>query len=405
MLTYQETVSWMFQQLPMYQQLGKKAYRADLSNITKLVAHLENPHHNLKMIHVAGTNGKGSVSHMLASVLQESGYKVGLYTSPHLKDFKERIRVNGQGISEEAVIEFIGRNRNFLEQENYSFFEMTVGMAFDYFAREETDIAVIEVGLGGRLDSTNIIDPVLAVITNIGFDHVGILGHSLPEIAREKAGIIKKGRPVVVGEILPETLPVFQEVAAARGARLYLAPQDSLLPDSDLKGYYQDRNKATALKAIEVLIDQGWNIPSEAVAKGFLHVRENTGLRGRWDVLQEKPRVIGDTAHNAEGLEYVLRQLYDQEYKQLYIVLGVVSDKDLDAILPLFPKEACYFFCKPAVPRGLQEEVLQEKASQYGLRGKIFPSVQKALEAALNVAEEDDLIYVGGSTFTVAEII
>ena len=395
----------MFQQLPMYQQLGKKAYRADLSNITKLVAHLENPHHNLKMIHVAGTNGKGSVSHMLASVLQESGYKVGLYTSPHLKDFKERIRVNGQGISEEAVIEFIGRNRNFLEQENYSFFEMTVGMAFDYFAREETDIAVIEVGLGGRLDSTNIIDPVLAVITNIGFDHVGILGHSLPEIAREKAGIIKKGRPVVVGEILPETLPVFQEVAAARGARLYLAPQDSLLPDSDLKGYYQDRNKATALKAIEVLIDQGWNIPSEAVAKGFLHVRENTGLRGRWDVLQEKPRVIGDTAHNAEGLEYVLRQLYDQEYKQLYIVLGVVSDKDLDAILPLFPKEACYFFCKPAVPRGLQEEVLQEKASQYGLRGKIFPSVQKALEAALNVAEEDDLIYVGGSTFTVAEII
>ena len=219
MLTYQETVSWMFQQLPMYQQLGKKAYRADLSNITKLVAHLENPHHNLKMIHVAGTNGKGSVSHMLASVLQESGYKVGLYTSPHLKDFKERIRVNGQGISEEAVIEFIGRNRNFLEQENYSFFEMTVGMAFDYFAREETDIAVIEVGLGGRLDSTNIIDPVLAVITNIGFDHVGILGHSLPEIAREKAGIIKKGRPVVVGEILPETLPVYQEVAAARGAR------------------------------------------------------------------------------------------------------------------------------------------------------------------------------------------
>ena len=405
MLTYQETVSWMFQQLPMYQQLGKKASRADLSNITKLVAHLENPHHNLKMIHVAGTNGKGSVSHMLASVLQESGYKVGLYTSPHLKDFKERIRVNGQGISEEAVIEFIGRNRNFLEQENYSFFEMTVGMAFDYFAREETDIAVIEVGLGGRLDSTNIIDPVLAVITNIGFDHVGILGHSLPEIAREKAGIIKKGRPVVVGEILPETLPVFQEVAAARGARLYLAPQDSLLPDSDLKGYYQDRNKATALKAIEVLIDQGWNIPSEAVAKGFLHVRENTGLRGRWDVLQEKPRVIGDTAHNAEGLEYVLRQLYDQEYKQLYIVLGVVSDKDLDAILPLFPKEACYFFCKPAVPRGLQEEVLQEKASQYGLRGKIFPSVQKALEAALNVAEEDDLIYVGGSTCTVAEII
>lgn len=405
MLTYQETVSWMFQQLPMYQQLGKKAYRADLSNITKLVAHLENPHHNLKMIHVAGTNGKGSVSHMLASVLQESGYKVGLYTSPHLKDFKERIRVNGQGISEEAVIEFIGRNRNFLEQENYSFFEMTVGMAFDYFAREETDIAVIEVGLGGRLDSTNIIDPVLAVITNIGFDHVGILGHSLPEIAREKAGIIKKGRPVVVGEILPETLPVFQEVAAARGARLYLAPQDSLLPDSDLKGYYQDRNKATALKAIEVLIDQGWNIPSEAVAKGFLHVRENTGLRGRWDVLQEKPRVIGDTAHNAEGLEYVLRQLYDQEYKQLYIVLGVVSDKDLDAILPLFPKEACYFFCKPAVPRGLQEEVLQEKACQYGLKGEIFPSVQKALEAALNVAEEDDLIYVGGSTFTVAEII
>lgn len=396
----------MFQQLPMYQQVGSKAYKVDLSNINKLVQQLNDPHHRFKTIHVAGTNGKGSVSHMLASVLQESGYKVGLYTSPHLKDFRERIRINGAMISEEEVVKFIDSNKSFFEQESLSFFEMTVGMAFQFFAEEKVDIAVIEVGLGGRLDSTNIITPEVSVITNIGFDHMSILGNTLPEIAAEKGGIIKNNIPVVIGEFQEETFPVFKRIAEEKDAPLYLAEDFSgRTYTSDLKGHYQQKNIRTVSMALEVLKEKGWQINSEASERGFKNVISNTGLRGRWDVLQEHPKVICDTAHNKEGLVYALKQLQEEEFNDLYMVIGVVNDKDLDAVLPLFPKTAIYFFAKPNVPRGLDSKILRQKAGEKGLFGEAFNSISEAYDAALAKASINDVIYVGGSTFTVAEII
>ena len=405
-MNYTETVEWMFQQLPMYQQVGSKAYRVDLSNIHKLAAQLEQPHQKFKSIHVAGTNGKGSVSHMLASVLQEAGYKVGLYTSPHLKDFRERIKINGEMIPEAAVVEFIGANKAFFERESLSFFEMTVGMAFKYFAEEKVDIAVIEVGLGGRLDSTNIISPELSVITNIGFDHVAILGNTLPKIAAEKGGIIKNNTPVVIGEFQEETFPVFKEIAAAKKAPLYLAEDFSgtLFP-SDLKGHYQQKNIRTVTMALEVLKDLGWQVEEEDKQRGLKNVIFNTGLRGRWEILQEEPRVICDTAHNKEGLVYAMKQLQEEDFAQLHLVLGVVNDKDLDAVLPLFPEIAKYYFSRPNVPRGLAAVELQKKAAENGLFGEVYNSVSEAYEAALSEASAKDVIYVGGSTFTVAEII
>ncbi|MGB7784711.1 MAG: folylpolyglutamate synthase/dihydrofolate synthase family protein [Salinimicrobium sp.] len=405
-MTYQETVDWMFRQLPMYQQIGGKAYKVDLSNIQKLSAHLQEPHKSFKTIHVAGTNGKGSVSHMLASVLQESGYNVGLYTSPHLKDFRERIKINGHEISEKAVIDFIKKNKSFFDQEQLSFFEMTVGLAFQYFAAEELDIAVIEVGLGGRLDSTNIISPEVSVITNIGLDHTAILGNTLPAIAAEKAGIIKPNTPVVIGERQEETLPVFCKIASENNAELFLAEDYSgIIYPSDLKGYYQKKNTKTVLQTIEVLRTAGWEIPEAALRRGLENVIFNTGLRGRWEILQERPRVICDTAHNREGLQFAMQQLQEEQFSNLFVVFGVVNDKDLDAILPLLPKNAKYFFCRPDIPRGMQAEVLQKEAAQKGLFGEVFNSVPEAYEAALLQASEDDVIYVGGSTFTVAEII
>ncbi|WP_084625682.1 bifunctional folylpolyglutamate synthase/dihydrofolate synthase [Salinimicrobium xinjiangense] len=396
----------MFQQLPMYQQVGSKAYKVDLSNINKLVQHLKNPHQQFKTIHVAGTNGKGSVSHMLASVLQEAGYKVGLYTSPHLKDFRERIRINGGMIPEDTVTAFIRNNKNFFEQENLSFFEMTVGMAFQFFAEEEVDIAVVEVGLGGRLDSTNIISPEVSVITNIGFDHMAILGNTLPEIAAEKGGIIKPEIPVVIGEYQEETFPVFKKLAEANKAPLHLAEDFSGRKlTSDLKGHYQKKNIRTVSTAIHVLKNNGWNINPEAEEKGLQNVIFNTGLRGRWEILGESPKIICDTAHNKEGLVYALKQLQEEEYDQLHLVIGVVNDKDLDAVLPLYPKSAKYYFSKPNVPRGQEAEILQKKAGENGLFGEAFNSVSEAYEAAISQASERDVIYVGGSTFTVAEII
>lgn len=405
-MTYQDTVEWMFQQLPMYQQVGNKAYKVDLSNIQKLSAHLEEPHHKFKSIHVAGTNGKGSVSHMLASVFQEAGFKTGLYTSPHLRDFRERIKINGKEISEEAVIRFIQDNKVFLEGEQLSFFEMTVGMAYWEFARERVDIAVVEVGLGGRLDSTNIITPEISVITNIGYDHVQILGDTLAKIAAEKAGIIKKGVPVIISERHEETLPVFQRISAENEAPLYMAEgKYDVIPKSDLKGAYQHKNIAAVLQAVEVLEEQGWNLSTEAVNSGIRNVIRNTGLRGRWDVLQENPKVICDTAHNKEGLSYVLKQLSEEEFEHLHIVFGVVNDKDLDEILPLLPKSAEYYFCKPSIPRGMEALYLAEKAEDHYLSGRAFNSVSEAYKAALTKASKADVIYVGGSTFTVAEII
>lgn len=405
-MTYKETVDWMFQQLPMYQQVGSKAYKVDLSNIKNLAAHLGEPQKKFKTIHVAGTNGKGSVSHMLASILQESGYKVGLYTSPHLKDFRERIRVNGKKIEKKAVIDFIASKKAFFESHQLSFFEMTVGMAFQYFADEMVDLAVIEVGLGGRLDSTNIILPELSVITNIGLDHTSILGNTLEAIAAEKGGIIKKNTPVVIGEYQPETFPVFKRKAEELKAPFYLAEDYAgELYETDLKGAYQQKNVRTVLMSVKVLRSEKWNLPDEAVLQGLKKVVANTGLRGRWDVLKEAPKVICDTAHNKEGLIYTMKQLQEENYQNLFLVIGVVNDKDLDSVLSIFPKNAKYFFSRPNIPRGLEAEILKQKAAQNGLIGKAYNSVSEAYHAALQQASVEDVIYVGGSTFTVAEII
>lgn len=404
--TYQETVEWMFQQLPMYQQLGNKAYKSDLSNILKLASHLKNPHKHFRSIHVAGTNGKGSVSHMLASVLQEEGYKVGLYTSPHLKDFRERIKINGVEIEEKAVVDFIEHNKPFFEQENLSFFEMTVGLAFHYFASQKVDVSIIEVGLGGRLDSTNIISPELSVITNIGYDHTQILGETLVQIAGEKAGIIKKGIPVVIGETHQETLPVFHKLSHDLVAPLFLAEAYSgKIITSDLKGSYQKKNITTVLAAVEVLNNRDWRISSNALEAGLKKVVKNTGLRGRWEVLQDNPKVICDTAHNKEGLFYIMQQLQEEDFESLHLVIGVVNDKDLTGILPLLPTNASFYFCKPSIPRGMDAMSLKEKASDFGLKGEAYNSVSEAYAAALAQAGNKDVIYVGGSTFTVAEII
>lgn len=407
MSEYLQTVEWMFQQLPMYQRIGAGAFKKDLTNTLNLAKHLGNPQDGFKTIHIAGTNGKGSTSHMLASVLQEAGYKVGLYTSPHLKDFRERIKVNGHEIPEEDVVRFINTNKTFLKDHKLSFFEMTVGMAFDYFNRETVDIAVVEVGLGGRLDSTNIITPEISVITNIGLDHIDLLGDTLEAIAMEKGGIIKPGVPVVIGENQTETREVFQEIANRNNAPVTFA-EDRESQDyiSDLKGSYQAKNIHTVCAVLDILKTSGfWNISPKHIESGFQNVRLNTGLSGRWQVLSLSPKVICDTAHNLEGLNYVIKQLLLEDFKDLHIVMGVVNDKDLDLILPVFPPAAKYYFCRPDVPRGMDSLKLQEKARDFRLYGEVYSSVSKAYEAALNVASKEDVIFVGGSTFTVAEII
>jgi dihydrofolate synthase/folylpolyglutamate synthase len=404
-MTYKETTEWMFNQLPMYQLQGAVAYKKDLTNTILLVNHLGNPERKLKTIHIAGTNGKGSVSAMLASILQEAGYKVGLYTSPHLKDFKERIKINGQDIPESFVTQFISANKPFFEASDLSFFEMTVGLAFDYFVKEQVNIAVIETGMGGRLDSTNILTPLVAVITNIGLDHTQFLGNTLQEIAGEKAGIIKPGAPVVVGEYTPETKTVFTEKAQSVNAPLFFAA-DEILPDypTSLLGAYQQHNKKTVLKTVEVLQEQ-LPIPEMAIKNGLINVVANTGLRGRWEQIRQNPTVIADTAHNSHGLKPVMAQIAAQQYATLRIVFGVVNDKNLDEILPLLLKGAVYYFTKPNVPRGLDTKILADAAKKYTLNGKIFPSVPEAYAAALQDAAPDDFIYVGGSTFVVAEIL
>lgn len=406
MMNYPETLEWMFQQLPMYQRQGKIAFKKDLSNTLLFAEKLGNPERKFKSIHVGGTNGKGSVSHMLASIFQEAGYKTGLYTSPHLKDFRERIKINGKEVSKKFVVDFIGKQKAFLEQHQLSFFEMTVGMAFDYFATEKVDIAIIEVGMGGRLDSTNIISPEISVITNIGLDHTQFLGESLVEIAKEKAGIIKQKTPVVIGEIHPETAPIFQDTALKKEAPIHFSKTGVFQEyPSDLKGKYQQKNKQTVLQTIEVAQSLGWKISEDHIFNGMNKVVENTKLRGRWEILQENPKVVCDTAHNQDGLKYVLQQLLEENFEKLHIVLGVVNDKDLSRILPLFPKNATYYFCKPNIPRGMEATVLKENASAYGLKGNSYELVKEAYSSALANATKNDLIFVGGSTFTVAEII
>lgn len=395
----------MFSQLPMYQQQGASAYKKDLTNTVLLAAHLGNPEQNIKCVHVAGTNGKGSTSSMIASVLQEAGYKVGLYTSPHLKDFRERIKINGAMISEDFVLDFIRVNKSFFEAHHLSFFEMTVGLAFDYFAKEQVDVAVIEVGMGGRLDSTNIITPLVSVITNIGLDHTQFLGTTLEAIAGEKAGIIKPNVPVVIGEYTAETKPVFVAKAKACQSEIYFA--SDLIHEEypcGLLGDYQMRNKKTVVQAVAVLKNH-FIISEENLKNGLLNVVANTGLLGRWQQIHSSPKVICDTAHNSHGLKIVLNQIQKENFEHLYFVLGVVNDKDLDDILPLFPKNAQYFFCKPNVPRGLDEKILQKKAAEFDLKGGVYDSVSMAYDSALGVSSEKDFIYIGGSTFVVAEIV
>ncbi len=405
MLNYSQTVEWMFQQLPMYQRIGADAFKKDLVNIIQFSDHLGNPQNNFKTIHVAGTNGKGSTSHMLASILQETGYKVGLYTSPHLIDFRERIKINGKEIPENDVVTFIDSNKEYLERNNMSFFEMSVGMAFNYFSNEKVDIAVIEVGLGGRLDSTNIINPVLSVITNIGLDHTSILGNTLEEIAAEKAGIIKPNTPVVIGEFQEETFPIFRKIAKKNSSKLILASTEEVVLKTDLKGDYQDKNSRTVYVASKELQSLGFTISSENIEQGLNSVIKNTGLQGRWQQLGEQPKVICDTAHNKEGLKYVINQLKKETYDILHIVVGFVSDKNLDDVLPMFPMEAIYYFCRPNIPRGLDEKILIQEAARFQLKGDAYSSVEDAYNAALINADKNDLIFTGGSTFVVAEIL
>ncbi|MFT4849704.1 MAG: dihydrofolate synthase/folylpolyglutamate synthase [Sediminicola sp.] len=390
----------------MYQRVGKAAYKADLSNTITLLDHLDNPHHSFKTIHVAGTNGKGSTSHMLASVLQEAGFKVGLYTSPHLKDFRERIKVNGRMIAKSTVAAFINKNKVFFEENELSFFEMTVGLAFNFFKKEAVDIAIIEVGLGGRLDSTNVITPEVSVITNIGMDHMQFLGDTIFKIATEKAGVIKPNIPVVIGETVPDSKLVFVKMAEKNKAPISFAEAyDASNYETDLLGDYQKFNKKTVLMTLNVLKKLGWNVTEKAIVEGLKNTVRNTGLLGRWQVLRDSPKVICDTAHNPDGLKLALNQLRNEEYLQLHIVLGTVDDKDLSKVLSLFPANAIYYFCKPDVPRGLNAKILENKAMPFGLLGEVYLSVKMAYNNALHNASENDVIFIGGSTFTVAEVL
>jgi len=405
-MTYQDTLNWMFSQLPMYQRQGITALKKDLSNTLKLSAYLNNPEKKFKSIHVAGTNGKGSTSHMLASVLQEAGYKVGLYTSPHLKDFRERIKINGQEVSKQFVTGFIKNNKAFFESHKMSFFEMTVVMAFDYFAKQNIDIAVVEVGLGGRLDSTNIITPEISVITNIGLDHTQFLGNTLQAIAAEKGGIIKFNIPVVIGETQKETSPIFENLAKTHNSEIVFADMAvSEVYDSDLIGNYQSKNIKTVVQTVKELHKKGYKISKQNLKQGLLQVVNNTGLLGRWQILNESPKVVCDTGHNREGLTYVMQQLLNETFESLHIVFGVVNDKNLVSIVDLLPKKATYYFCKPDIPRGLDANELKQKLFDYNIMGTSYNSVNEAYKSAFKNASNNDFIFIGGSTFVVAEII
>jgi len=403
-MNYQETLSWMFNQLPMFQTQGKTALNNKLDRTIAFAEVLGNPEKKFKTLHIAGTNGKGSSSSMLASILQEAGYKVGLYTSPHLKDFRERIKINGVEIPEERVVSFIAAYKDFLATHQLSFFEMTVGLAFDYFAEEKVDIGVIEVGLGGRFDSTNIITPEVSLITNISKDHTDILGNTLPEIAFEKAGIIKKNTPVVISEYQEETAPVFIKRAKEEKAPIVFANELTTNLTTDLQGIYQEKNIKGVIAVTDFLKHQGWDISDENLKNGLLNVVKNTHLKGRWQTLSTHPTVVCDTGHNIGGLTYVMEQLKKQTYTQLHIVIGFVKEKDVKGVLELFPKEAHYYFCSPNIKRGLAVEILKEIATAKGLKGEAYSSVQEAVSAAKAKAQPTDFIFIGGSTFVVSEL-
>ncbi|HOV71032.1 MAG TPA: folylpolyglutamate synthase/dihydrofolate synthase family protein [Dysgonamonadaceae bacterium] len=423
-MNYEETLQYLYSRLPEYQRIGHAAYKEGLDNSLALDAYFNHPHRQYKTIHIGGTNGKGSTSHLLAAILQQAGYQVGLYTSPHLVDFRERIRVNGKMIDKSYVVDFVERYREAFEPIHPSFFELTMEMGFLYFAEQKVDVAVIEVGLGGRLDSTNIISPDLSVITNIGLEHTQYLGNTLPKIAGEKAGIIKPHTPVVIGEIEDEEVRrVFVEKAAAQQAPIVFAEnypdfhaqktpsgwtfQCKEYPDliDELGGFVQEKNARTVLTAVEELQKMGYRIPKDAVYDGFAHVVELTGLMGRWQKIQDKPKIVCDTAHNAHGIRYIGKQLESEKYDRLHIVFGVVKDKDLQAILPLLPKNAEYYFTKPSVDRALDEKILANEAANYQLWGHTFDNVAEAVHAARTKATENDFIFIGGSSFVVADAL
>ncbi|MFD0964711.1 bifunctional folylpolyglutamate synthase/dihydrofolate synthase [Pseudofulvibacter geojedonensis] len=404
-MTYQETLDWLFAQLPAYQKIGKSAYKADLSNIIALANYLDNPQNKFKSIHVAGTNGKGSSSHMLAAVLQQAGYKVGLYTSPHLKDFRERIKINGNVVSQEFVVQFIARNQTFFEANSLSFFEMTVGMAFEYFAEHKVDIAIIEVGLGGRLDATNIITPEVSLITNIGFDHTQFLGNTLESIAKEKGGIIKNNVPVVISETQNDTKEVFIDLASKRNSLIVFADTNSerMKYQTDLLGSYQQKNMNGVVATLACL--KGFVVSQEDIVVGLQNVVGLTNLLGRWQILNDHPKTICDTAHNCEGLTLTMKQLLEEKFNHLHIVFGMVADKDVDKVLTIMPSSAQYYFCAPNSNRKLHVDDLLKKAFVLGLKGKGYQSVNEAYMAAKEKAILGDCIYIGGSTFVVAEIL
>jgi dihydrofolate synthase/folylpolyglutamate synthase len=425
---YQDTLDFLYGQLPMFTRIGSAAYKKDLDNIKALCEALDHPERKFKSVHVGGTNGKGSTSHMLSAILQKAGYKVGLHTSPHLKDFRERIRINGSMTSKHSIIEFVNQHFDLIKQIDPSFFELSVAMAFDVFAKEKVDFAVIEVGLGGRLDSTNIIHPLLSIITNIGFDHMDILGNTLPAIAAEKAGIIKENTPVIIGESIPETQAVFEAKAEAAYSNIYFAQNEweiiggrknelfeieannqqngkKLHLELDLTGSYQLKNLPAILVAIDEIRKQGFEISDEHLTSALKQVKTSTGLQGRWQTLQENPKVICDTGHNEDGIREVLKNISTTPHQQLHLVLGMVKDKDISKVLGILPKSAAYYFCQPAIPRAKPVDELQAEASLFGLNGNAYQTVKEAYEAALNKAAPGDLIFIGGSTFVVAEVL
>jgi dihydrofolate synthase/folylpolyglutamate synthase len=430
-MNYKQTLDYLYTQLPMFTRVGASAFKANLDNTIELCARLDNPQHKFKSIHVGGTNGKGSTSHMLAAILQTAGYKTGLYTSPHLKDFRERIRINGEMIAEQTVIDFVRDHKPDFDEIQPSFFEMTVGLAFDIFAKEKVDIAIIEVGLGGRLDSTNVISPLLSVITNIGWDHMNMLGDTLPLIAGEKAGIIKPNVPVIIGEYQPEVAEVFIAKAKQENAPLVFASEEwsgevksgklkveslevvlsknsqpvTQILQLDLTGSYQTKNVKTVLSAVEQLNSLGYNITPGHISTALSHVKTLTGLRGRWDTLSHNPLVICDTGHNPEGITEVMKNIAATPFKQLHFVIGMVNDKDHSKVLAMLPKDATFYFCRPDIPRGLDAKSLKQKAESFGLHGLAYADVASALAAAKQAAHMDDLVFVGGSTFVVAEVV
>lgn len=424
-MNYKETIEYLYNSVPMFQKVGAVAYKEGLYNTHKLDEHFGHPHRKYKTIHIAGTNGKGSCSHTIASVLQAAGYKVGLYTSPHLKDFRERIRVNGECVSEEYVTTFVNAEKSFFEPLKPSFFELTTALAFKYFAEQNVDIAVIEVGLGGRLDCTNIITPVLSIITNISYDHTQFLGNTLPEIAGEKAGIIKDNVPVVIGEANIETKPVFEAQAARMNSKIVFAENDDEIIDSEINleggityatknfgvihgelgGIYQKKNTRTVLCAIKELIKSGLHINRENVSKGFSTVSESTGLLGRWQKIQASPTVVCDTGHNAGGWEYISRQLKMQKCKTMRIVFGMVDDKDIDTVMSMLPKEATYYFTKANTKRALDEDIIYKRGEELKLNATTYPDVKSAYMQALADADKDDFIFIGGSSYIVADFL